>query len=196
MLPALPWPFIFDRMPGDDTLGDWWTHDPAQARQLLSAAGAEGLTFEVGGNSATSNIVNPDAQNAAAVDFLTDTDPQHVAYRSCASLTTNALIQAYQSDLDTQFGAGAIEVVGVRFWDRTAGGGSGGFTSTCRFDLGDRIQEISLTSAVNNATRSATAVKRPVEVPTVDIVPAPPAPPYAGGSGQATVSLTPGINGP
>src|SRR5690606_33729932 len=70
VLPALPWPFIFDRMPGDETLGEWWKYDPEEARQMLSAAGAEGLTFEVGGNSATSNIVNPDAQNAAAVDFL------------------------------------------------------------------------------------------------------------------------------
>ena len=162
----------------------------------VSVAVLAALSATIVGARTGDEVAKSQASLAAAVDFLTDTDPQHVAYRSCSSLTPAALIQAYQTDLDTQFGGGAIEVVGVRYWDRTAGGGSGGFTDTCRFDLGDRIQEISLASVVNNASRSATAVKRPVDVPTVDIVPAPPAPPYAGGSGQATVSLTPGINGP
>ncbi len=162
----------------------------------VSVAVLAALSATIVGARTGDEVAKSQASLAEAVDFLTDTDPQHVAYRSCASLTTAALIQAYQTDLDTRFGAGAIEVVGVRFWDRTAGGGSGGFASACRFNVGDRIQEISLASVVNNASRSATAVKRPVDVPTVDIVAAPPAPPYAGGSGQATVSLTPGINGP
>ena len=46
-LPLIPWPFVFDREPTLESgeLGKWWRHDPAEARQLLQAAGVPNLTF-------------------------------------------------------------------------------------------------------------------------------------------------------
>ncbi|MEZ4554447.1 MAG: ABC transporter substrate-binding protein [Dehalococcoidia bacterium] len=46
-LPVIPWDFVFDEEPttASGQLGEWWTHDPTKAKQLLSAAGADGLTI-------------------------------------------------------------------------------------------------------------------------------------------------------
>lgn len=46
-LPMLPWAFIFDKEPTAESglLGKWWRYAPAESKQLLQAAGAEGLTF-------------------------------------------------------------------------------------------------------------------------------------------------------
>ncbi|MFN8583787.1 MAG: ABC transporter substrate-binding protein [Dehalococcoidia bacterium] len=46
-LPMLPWAFIFDKEPTAESglLGKWWRYVPAESKQLLQAAGAEGLTF-------------------------------------------------------------------------------------------------------------------------------------------------------
>ena len=46
-LPVIPWDFIFDKEPTAESglLGEWWTHDPTKAKQLLSAAGAENLVI-------------------------------------------------------------------------------------------------------------------------------------------------------
>ena len=78
-LPMLPWPFIFDRMPtkrdqwwdyDPAIFGQWWKHDLAQSKQLLTAAGAENLTFEMPFNSVSGQVVNGDAQNATVLDTL------------------------------------------------------------------------------------------------------------------------------
>jgi len=46
-LPLLPWAFVYDQEPTAQSgaLGKWWRHDPKEAKQLLQAAGSEGLTF-------------------------------------------------------------------------------------------------------------------------------------------------------
>jgi ABC-type transport system substrate-binding protein len=46
-LPVVPWDFVFDEEPTVESgnLGEWWTHDVAKAKQLLSAAGAEDLVI-------------------------------------------------------------------------------------------------------------------------------------------------------
>ena len=64
-LPLHPWVFVDDEepTPASDLLGRWfWRHDPAQAKQLLAAAGAEGLAF---GSIYTS-------RGTPALDRLTD----------------------------------------------------------------------------------------------------------------------------
>ena len=47
VLPTFPWQTLFDRLPGPSEFGSWWKYDPAQSRQLLSAAGADGLEFSI-----------------------------------------------------------------------------------------------------------------------------------------------------
>ncbi len=46
-LPLMPWAFVYDEEPAadSDAFGNWWRYDPQEAKQLLQAAGAEGLTF-------------------------------------------------------------------------------------------------------------------------------------------------------
>lgn len=43
----IPWPFLFNEEPAEDSevFGKWAHHDPTEARALLTAAGAEGLTL-------------------------------------------------------------------------------------------------------------------------------------------------------
>ena len=43
--PAFGWPFLFDEAPDASKFGDWWAFNPDEAKKLLAAAGAEGLTF-------------------------------------------------------------------------------------------------------------------------------------------------------
>jgi ABC-type transport system substrate-binding protein len=46
--PFFPWPFLFDAAPGAKELGPYYGYDPAQAKQLLSAAGfANGFESEL-----------------------------------------------------------------------------------------------------------------------------------------------------
>ncbi len=46
-LHLMPWIYVFDEEPTVESgaLGNWWRYDPQEAKQLLQAAGAEGLTF-------------------------------------------------------------------------------------------------------------------------------------------------------
>ncbi len=46
-LNVIPWPYIFDKEPtfASGNLGKWATYDPAQAKQLLAAAGQSNLTI-------------------------------------------------------------------------------------------------------------------------------------------------------
>lgn len=162
---------------------------------LLGTAGIAVLAATAAGivGARTSDeVAKSQALIAEAADYLTDTDPANVPYRPCDTLSTASLIQAYQDDLDARFSAETIDIVDIRFWDRP----SESFTGTCGFTSGYRLQQIELRTVLNGAQRTVTVVKRPADVPTADIVAAPPAPPYAAGSGQAIVSLTPGINGP
>lgn len=47
-LQALPWIFLFDKLPGAaDAGGPWFRYDPAEAKKLLQAAGQENLSFEL-----------------------------------------------------------------------------------------------------------------------------------------------------
>jgi type II secretory pathway pseudopilin PulG len=128
---------------------------------------------------------------AQAVDAISDTEPEQIAYGDCAD---GSPIGAYQAALDVQFAPpGSIEVVSVEYWN----GDIGEFGSDCRTAVdGDRLQRVTLRAEVDGIAREVAVVKRPFAVPTVGVQPAPPVPPYTGGSGQATVSLTPGVNGP
>lgn len=128
---------------------------------------------------------------AEAADAMTDTQPERVAYVACSANPA----AAYQTAINALHPPAGSVTVGTESWDRTAGGGQGAFGPTCRFVQGDRLQRVTLTAKVGGVLRTVKVVKRPYTVPTADIVPAPPAPPYAGGSGQAIVSLTPGIDG-
>lgn len=155
---------------------------------LLGTAGVAVLTATtaaITGARMSDEIAKSQAVIAEVADYLTDTDPENVQYRDCDSFDVG---QEYQKALDARF-PGAVEVVGVEYQD-----GSGSFTTACAFGAGHRLQQVQLRSLVNESERSVLVVKRPVNVPTLDTVPAPPVPPFAGGSGQATVSLTPGIN--
>lgn len=158
---------------------------------LLGTAGIAVLTATTAaivGARTNDEIAAAQAALAEAADYMTDTEPENVLYQSCG---VPGVAAAYQAALDGKFGVDAVEVVGVRYWDRT----SGDFGTTCRDSLGDRLQQVELRTLVNESARSVQVVKRPVAVPTIDTVPAPPIPPYAGGAGQATVSLNPRING-
>ncbi|MEZ4552747.1 MAG: ABC transporter substrate-binding protein [Dehalococcoidia bacterium] len=46
-LPPMPWAFMFDEEPTPESgvLGKWWRFAPAESKQLLQAAGAEGLSL-------------------------------------------------------------------------------------------------------------------------------------------------------
>ena len=155
---------------------------------LLGTAGIAVLTAmaaAISGARMSDDISKSQAVVAEVTDYLTDTEPENVQYRDCSSFDAR---QEYDLALDQRF-PGAVEVVEVRYEDA-----SGNFTPTCAFGAGHRLQQVELRSLVNESDRSVLVVKRPTEVPTLDTVPAPAAPPFAGGSGQAAVSLTPGIN--
>ncbi|HET7737946.1 MAG TPA: ABC transporter substrate-binding protein [Tepidiformaceae bacterium] len=47
VIPTIPWSFLYDKEPGPENFGKWWKYDPAEAKKLLSAAGAENLSFKV-----------------------------------------------------------------------------------------------------------------------------------------------------
>ena len=127
---------------------------------------------------------------AQAVDAISDTEPEQIPYVDCADGPPGP---AYQAALDAEFAPpGSIQVLSVEFWN----GATSQFASDCRTALGDRLQRVTLRAEVDGLAREVAVVKRPFAVPTVGVVPAPPVPPYTGGAGQATVSLTPGINGP
>lgn len=133
------------------------------------------------------DVAQNQALLAEAADLITDTEPEQIAYVDCFSDPETA----YQASIDAAFPpAGTIDVT-VTYWNRDVDA----FDTTCRYDLGDRLQRIVLTSSVDEVQKEVVVVKRPIAVPTQNTVAAPPVPPYSGGSGQATVSLTPGING-
>lgn len=146
-------------------------------------------TAAVVGARTNDQIATTQEALAEASDFLTDTEPENVAYQSCVAPGVAA---AYQSALDAQFGVGSVSVVHVLFQDQTL---PAGFQTGCNFGppQGDRLQKIRLRSTFNGSAREVDVVKRPVDTPTVSTIAAPPLPPYAGGSGQATVSVTPGL---
>ncbi len=141
----------------------------------------------------TDQIAQTQASLAEAADYLTDLEPENVTYTSCEA--PNDPRADYQLALNGQFGAGSVEVVSVLYWDKAIAATpvNGGFGTTCRFSSGDRLQQVRLRSVVNGSSREVDVIKRPVDIPTISIVPAPTVPPYAGGSGQAEVSLTPNL---
>ena len=49
VVPGPAWPFVFDEQPSaaNGDYGNWWRFDQNEARQLLAAAGAEGLEFDL-----------------------------------------------------------------------------------------------------------------------------------------------------
>ena len=155
---------------------------------LLGTAGIAVLTATtaaITGARMSDEIAKSQAVIAEVADHLTDTEPENVAYRACDAFDVRL---EYQTALDAAF-PGSVEVVAVQYQDA-----SGGFSAACAYGAGHRLQQIELRSLVNDSERSILVVKRPIDVPTLDTVPAPPAPPFAGGSGQAVVSPTPGIN--
>lgn len=155
---------------------------------LLGTAGVAVLaatTAAITGARMSDEIAKSQSVIAEVADYLSDTEPENVPYSACTGPDVRA---QYQAAIDGRF-AGRVEVVEVRYEDA-----AGDFTTACTFGAGHRLQQVELRSLVNESERSVLVVKRPVDVPTLDTVPAPPAPPFAGGSGQATVSLTPGIN--
>ncbi|MGI8549775.1 MAG: ABC transporter substrate-binding protein [Dehalococcoidia bacterium] len=70
-LPTMPWDFVFDKEPTGDQLGPWWHYDPAEAKKLLAAAGAEGLSFDmiyyeysVAGNTRSNEVLTDQLKQA------------------------------------------------------------------------------------------------------------------------------------
>ena len=59
VLPQMDWRFFWEEEPTPESgrLGKWWRYDPEEAKKLLSAAGADGLTFDLL-YSNTSNLQN------------------------------------------------------------------------------------------------------------------------------------------
>jgi len=48
VVPTIPWVYLFDKEPAPnaDVFGSWWGYQPAEAKKLLQAAGAENLAFD------------------------------------------------------------------------------------------------------------------------------------------------------
>ncbi|MDW3215417.1 MAG: hypothetical protein R8G01_15555 [Ilumatobacteraceae bacterium] len=136
-------------------------------------------------------VAQSQALLAEAADLATDTEPEALPYVDCDSNPQ----ASYQAVLTTLFPPPQSVTVSVANWDRTAGAG-GAFVAGCRYAQGDRLQQLTISTVVDGTVKEVVVVKRPNDVPTADTVPAPPVPPFSGGSGQATVSPTPGINGP
>ncbi|MEX2229644.1 MAG: ABC transporter substrate-binding protein [Dehalococcoidia bacterium] len=44
-LPTIPWVFVYDQQPTE--FSPWWKYDLAESKKLLTAAGADGLSFEM-----------------------------------------------------------------------------------------------------------------------------------------------------
>ncbi len=134
------------------------------------------------------NVAQNQALLAEAADRITDTEPEQIPYVPCTANPT----ASYQAAVDAAFPPAGTITVSVLNFD-----GANDFGTTCLYSpQGFRLQQVTLSSEVDTVTRQVSVVKRPVEIPTRDTVPAPPAPPFAGGSGSAIVSPTPGINGP
>lgn len=140
-------------------------------------------TAALTGARTSDEIAKSQASIAEVADFVTDTDPETVPYLDCASNSPATVLATYQSKIDDRFGAGAVQVTGVEFWDGSSFG-------SCAFGSGERLQEVSLTTVANGSERSVVVVKRPYVVPTVGVQPAEDPPQYVGGSGQAVVTLT------
>jgi len=64
-LPAIPWPFVFDKLPTGDQLGRFMKFDPAEGKRLLDAAGAAGLEIN-------SNYYQYTSTNSRVSDLLVD----------------------------------------------------------------------------------------------------------------------------
>lgn len=129
---------------------------------------------------------------AEAADVITDTEPEQVPYVNCNSNPG----ASYQAAIDSKFGPAGTITASVLYWDQNGGSGTGAFGPTCHFATGHRLQQITLRTVVDGVARDVIVIKRPTDAPTASTIPAPPIPPYAGGSGQAVVSPSPGINGP
>lgn len=69
-LPTIPWSYIYDAEPGAEQMGKWWKYDPTEAKALLSAAGAEGLSFKVIYHEYTA------AGNTQQLEIMSDTYKQ------------------------------------------------------------------------------------------------------------------------
>jgi hypothetical protein len=132
------------------------------------------------GAKTSDDLSKAQQQLAEAADFLSDTEPEHVAYEPCSGSPATS----YQAALDTEFGPGAVEVVSVSSWaDQNM------VLVGC--DVRYRLQRVELRATVADAGRLVAVVKRPATDPTVDVE-APETPPdYVPGSGNAEVGLTP-----
>ncbi len=73
-------------------------------------------TAAVVGARTSDEVATSQASLAEAADYLTDLEPENVPYLSC--VPPNNPLAAYQVALNTQFGAGSVEVVQVLLWDR------------------------------------------------------------------------------
>jgi ABC-type transport system substrate-binding protein len=65
---TMAWNFLFDDEPTPEQMGRWWRHDPAEARRMLEAAGAQDLEFEM--VYYTYNIVENKNADELLVDHL------------------------------------------------------------------------------------------------------------------------------
>ena len=72
VIPGFRWPDIFDEFPTGDDLGPWYKYDQAEATKLLSAAGADGLSFTLRYNARSSGPANYEAQNSVFVEAFRD----------------------------------------------------------------------------------------------------------------------------
>lgn len=135
------------------------------------------------GARTSDEIAKSQAAIAEVADFVTDTEPENVTYLDCDAVAPADIEVAYQQDIDGFFGPGRVVVEDVAFWDGSTFG-------ACSYTSGQRLQQVTLRTVVNESPRTVVVVKRPVDVPTVGVGTPETIPQYTGGSGQASVTLT------
>lgn len=158
---------------------------------LLGTAGIAVLvatTAAITGARTSDQISKAQELASEVADYLTETDPENVTYVPCG--TAVDVRQAYQDAIDAEprFDTADVQVLAVRFEDPT-----GLFVDgVCSFGEphGRRLQQVEFLTRVAESERTMTIVKRPLDVPTVNTVPAATAPEFVPGSGQAPVSPT------
>jgi ABC-type transport system substrate-binding protein len=72
-VPVHGWPFLFERPPTAEQLGQWWQHNPTEAKKLLDAAGQG--TFEFGINALSAPTFEVIADQYRAIDVTMRIEP-------------------------------------------------------------------------------------------------------------------------
>lgn len=159
---------------------------------ILSSVGVGVLTSLAAattGASVQRDIATAQSTLATAGDALTGTSDDYVG---CDVADPSAIAESYGWLLAEVLPDGpVVDVSAVRFWDGSR------FGDDCRMSAGHRLQQIELSTTIDDETSTLTVVKRPVASPTIGVEPIAPAdvPTEAENDGSATVEITPGLDG-